>query len=540
MRHFSQSISSKINFPFAVIFLFVLGGLILSATTSRYTLHQMEAFQEQTEHLVEISHFTSTTYSLILSIHNSLLHGDPAFVARFNRTLDELTWETTAYLEDHKTIYQDYHREVPMIKELNACLVRVRALSGDLFKAFETTGSIDPQLMNSLQSEAFAIEANADLIEDLHKQRTAFLVETSQARIRFLFGLYVAFFLLGFMLLLIVNMIILRYVAWPVKKLAVATADLARGSLHRRVESRSEDEVGALAQSFNKMAERLEEHDREQRDFSLELERMVKERTRDLEQTTEHLRSTQDSLVRTEKQAMLGRMAAAVTHEIKTPLNSLAINFQILQRQLQELKEPNISSISESLSTIDLEVSRINQVLEDFVAYARFPEPKIRTMDLNSVVQKISKFMAPEATATGVTFQLDLHPDIPPVEADEDKVRQLLINLCANAIQAMPDGGSITLATEQVEDDDGLGRGVRIRVTDQGIGIHTEAIDSIFEPFTTTKTGGMGLGLPIVARIVDQHNGQIFCRSEEGRGTTFEVFLPAAHNVMDRNLLEMS
>ncbi|MFQ5893628.1 MAG: ATP-binding protein, partial [Nitrospinota bacterium] len=483
----------------------------------------------------------ASTYYLVLSVHHFLITKEPSFLAHFNEMLNKVTRQAAGYIElETEKTYPEARQEVAKAEEIQAGVDRIRGIAGDLFKVFSTTGAIDTHLMDSLEAEAYGIQENADRINEIHRQKTASLVETSKARVSFLFGLYVVFFLLGFILLLLVNMVVLRYVAWPVKKLAGATVDLARGNLQRRVAIGSEDEIGTLAQSFNEMAERLEDHDRRQRDFSQVLERRVKERTRELEQTTEHLRATQDRLVRARKQALMGSLAAAVTHEVRTPLNALAINFQILQRELQGRKEADDTAIAESLSTIDAEITRVNQVLEDFVAYARFPEPRFHEIDINTQAQQVARFMAPEASSAGVAFEVDLHPEVLPLVADEDQMRQLLINLCANAIQAMPDGGTLRLSTEPVESVDGRGSGVRISVADQGIGIPPDAIEGIFEPFYSTKDGGLGLGLAIVGRIVDQHHGEIVCRSVEGRGTTFEVLLPADHSGMDRFPPEVS
>lgn len=537
-RYFSRSISSKINLPFAVVFLFVLAGLMLFATSSRYTFSQMEDFHEQLEHVFLVNQIHASAYGLILSAHHFLLTKEPNFLSTFNNTLDELSDQTSGYINmEKKQSYEEAREEIAWIKEIQSDVNSIRSTSDELFQIFSTSGAVDSGLMSKLESLAYSVEFKVEQVNNLHSKRSSQLINTSKARVAFLGRIFLVFILLGFILLLLVNMIIMRHVVKPLKKLAGATTDLAGGDLRRRVDLHSDDEVGALAKSFNEMAERLEEHDREHHEFSTKLEQMVKERTRELEQTTENLRTTQDRLIRSEKQAMVGRLAAGVAHEVRTPLNSLAINFQILQRQLRESIEPTTSSVAESLSVIDMELSRINRVLEEFVSYARFPEPDLRSTDINELIREVVQFMTPEAEEHRVGFELQLPPVLAQIEVDEEQVRQLLINLCINAIQAMDNGGSITLSTESVEKAKGLGEGVVIRVADQGIGITAEALEGIFEPFYSTKPDGLGLGLAIVSRIVDQHNGRISCQSRLGQGTTFEVFFPRS---FDRTSLDLS
>ncbi len=170
----------------------------------------------------------------------------------------------------------------------------------------------------------------------------------------------------------------------------------------------------------------------------------------------------------------------------------------------------------------------MNRVLEEFVDYARFPEPNFRQTDINTLIQEVAQFMTPEAKEHQVSFELKLASNLRPIEADEEQIRQLMINLCANAMQAMPRGGSITMTTEAVENGDDIGPSVRISVSDRGTGIAEEKIQGIFEPFYSTKPDGLGLGLAIVSRIIDLHNGKISCHSQVGQGTTFVIVLPLA------------
>jgi signal transduction histidine kinase len=258
-----------------------------------------------------------------------------------------------------------------------------------------------------------------------------------------------------------------------------------------------------------------------------ELKLLVKKRARELEQTTNRIQSIQERLARTERQASVGRLAASVTHELKAPLNSLSIHFQIIRQQLIELEGQNNSSFSETLSIIDSEISRMNRLLGEFVAYARFPEPKFRRTDINSLVEQVAKFLAPEAAEARVTISIDLYPNLPCLAADEDQIREVLTNLYMNAFQAMSRGGTVALSTHRANGVGGRGPGVMIRVADEGEGIPSEALENIFEPFYSTKKKGLGLGLAISFGIVNGHGGTIEVESIEGVGSTFTVWLPS-------------
>ncbi|MBI4697753.1 MAG: HAMP domain-containing protein [Nitrospirae bacterium] len=149
---------------------------------------------------------------------------------------------------------------------------------------------------------------------------------------------------------------------------------MERGTLDKRVFTGSRTEIGLLYQEFNNMAEKIQQNDEFQKRFNDELEKKVRERTLELEQANEQLRKTQSALIRTEKIAAVGQIAAGVAHEIKNPLNSLSINAQLLQREVSDKFGPD-SLFFESASLIKSEIIRINNILEEFVRFAKFPEP---------------------------------------------------------------------------------------------------------------------------------------------------------------------
>jgi nitrogen fixation/metabolism regulation signal transduction histidine kinase len=314
-------------------------------------------------------------------------------------------------------------------------------------------------------------------------------------------------------------MLLSKNVVRPIKDLAQATIEFSEGTYNKRVYTESQTEIGQLYQSFNQMAERLQENDEILRRFNEQLERKVKERTNELQKANEQLRRTQTALIRTEKIAAVGQIAAGVTHEIKNPLNSLSINTQMLIRELSETAGRD-SSIYESASMIRSEISRINNILEQFVKFARFPEPELVDSDVNRVVREVTALYSESAKAADIVIKETLQEDIPPIRFDERQIREVIINLLQNALRAMKNGGTVELKTLMSDGN------VIIRVTDTGEGIPEKNLGKIFSPFFSTREGGMGLGLSIVQRIVESHGGKITCQSSEDTGTAFEMVLP--------------
>jgi len=169
---------------------------------------------------------------------------------------------------------------------------------------------------------------------------------------------------------------------------------------------------------------------------------------------------------------------------------------------------------------INNEIVRINGIIEEFVKYARFPAPVFSKNNLNEIVNQIAEIINQVAHDARVTIEVVQDENIRPVFFDEKKITQALLNLCMNALQAMPNGGVLTLTTRQNEED------LQVLVSDTGEGIETKDLEKIFEPFFTKKVQGMGFGLAIVQRIVEDHGGKIMCRSDIGQGTTFTISIP--------------
>ena len=224
--------------------------------------------------------------------------------------------------------------------------------------------------------------------------------------------------------------------------------------------------------------------------------------------------------------AALGEMAAGLAHEIRNPLGSIKASAQFLSETAEQAEER-----AEFLDIIVDEVDRLNRVVGSFLDYARPGHTNPEPIFVNSAVQLTLQFLRPECDAANVALHVTMDPDLPKVRIDIEHLRQVLINLVQNAVQAMPEGGDIYVETRT---QDGFRPGgeskrwVHISVRDTGPGIAPALLPNLFVPFVTTKQQGTGLGLAISHRIVSEAGGRIDVRSQEGFGTTFVVLLPAA------------
>ena len=381
-----------------------------------------------------------------------------------------------------------------------------------------------PPTAGELASIGRAAHEVTAVIEDLHalhEKKFRRATDATQRQMLLISALYLAFAFSGGLLLLFGDRFLSRNLVIPITRLAEAAFHIASGDLSRRVPVRSGDEVGRLSQAFNVMAERLEAHEAERLTFQTELERQVKERTRDLEETGARLRATQAQLIMSERIAVTGQIAAGVTHEIRTPLNSLAINVQLLRRELSaEAAAPSLGEILGALATLEYEITRINRILEEFVNFARLPTPRFERVEPVPLVENVLALLGPQATAAGVSVESRPAGSVPSVRGDPDQLRQVFLNLAQNALQAMPNGGVLGV---EISRDGGW---VAIAVTDSGSGVPEAERETIFRPFVSTKTGGLGFGLPIVRRIVETHGGSVACHDRAGGGAVFTVRLP--------------
>jgi two-component system sensor histidine kinase AtoS len=239
--------------------------------------------------------------------------------------------------------------------------------------------------------------------------------------------------------------------------------------------------------------------------------------TRELEH---HRRDREDQ--RTQHAALLGRLAAGVSHEIRNPLGALVLHVDLLAEELQDLLPERPARIAQTLAEIKANLARLDDRVQDYLALMRVDHLERTPHDVGAVVQTWAREWQPLATAQRVTLRLDGVADLGQVVCHPGTLRRALFNLVQNALDALPHGGTVTLHGQRMATQ------VQLRVQDTNGGIPAERLTQIFEPLYTTKPGGTGLGLYIVKEVVRAHRGQVTVESQVGHGTTFTLTLPLA------------
>jgi signal transduction histidine kinase len=231
------------------------------------------------------------------------------------------------------------------------------------------------------------------------------------------------------------------------------------------------------------------------------------------------LNEAQARIIQNEKMAVVGTFAAGLAHEVRNPLNSIALQLSILERRVAPLEAGLSGELKELIGVIREEVKRLDNLVGDFLQFSRTNRLGYRLTNLDSLIDEVARLLRPEARAAGVTLRC-LKGAAPVLRVDAERIKQVVINLVQNAIEAMPGGGVVTV-------ESGLREGrVRMVVSDSGPGL-PEGLD-VFQLFVTTKARGTGLGLSIAQQIVLEHGGEISAESSPGQGATFTVTLPTA------------
>jgi signal transduction histidine kinase len=231
------------------------------------------------------------------------------------------------------------------------------------------------------------------------------------------------------------------------------------------------------------------------------------------------LNEAQARIIQSEKMAVVGTFASGLAHEVRNPLNSIALQLSVLERRMAPLPVAVAGEIKELVGVIREEVKRLDNLVGDFLQFSRSNRVQYRPTALDALVDEVTRLLRPEARATGVTLRRRrIGAPIPDLRVDPEKMKQVAINLVQNAIEAMPDGGVVTVESGLVD-----GRAVMV-VRDTGPGL-PDGLD-VFQLFVTTKARGTGLGLSIAQQIVLEHGGEIAAASEPAEGATFTVSLP--------------
>jgi signal transduction histidine kinase len=296
--------------------------------------------------------------------------------------------------------------------------------------------------------------------------------------------------------LISVGVALILLIAWfsrratrPIAQLAEGARRVAIGDLDFDVPVVRGDEIGTLSQTFNEMIADLR-------------------RKKDLE----------EQLRRAEQSAVVGRLASGIAHEIRNPLNFINLSIDHLRASFAQGGEP--ASI---LAMIKDEIGRLNRMVNDFLSYGRPARLKLREVDVRLLIGELVNLLSAKATEQSVSMEVEVEGEgegVTTIQADAEQLKTCFSNLMINAIQAMPAGGKLTVTLRPSEDE------LQIDVSDTGAGIPPAELEQIFEPYYSTKETGIGLGLPLTRKIIEEHGGSVEVTSEPAVGATFTVTLP--------------
>ncbi|MGA2267787.1 MAG: ATP-binding protein [Bryobacteraceae bacterium] len=297
----------------------------------------------------------------------------------------------------------------------------------------------------------------------------------------------------------------------PVKALIDGTHRVAGGDLDYRLPVRSDDELGDLARSFNKMTAEVA-------GVQAKIEDEVRRKTAELERVYK-------TLLRSEKMASIGKLAATVAHEINNPLFGILTYARLVLRGLLKQEFPERDELAGQLQTIERESKRCGDLVKSLLTFSRQAPSNREPNDLNAIVERAVSLVKHKLDLQGIELKEDLAPGLPQVECDANQIQQVFLVLMVNASEAMPKGGALEVATRLGPDAEHCS----VRIKDTGTGIPADVLPRIFDPFFTTKEdqNRTGLGLAVAHSIVEQHAGEIAVRSTQGEGTEFTITLPA-------------
>jgi two-component system nitrogen regulation sensor histidine kinase NtrY len=293
----------------------------------------------------------------------------------------------------------------------------------------------------------------------------------------------------GILLAIAFSLWITARVSHPIEQLARAAEEVAAGNWEVRVPERGRDEVTVLAESFNHM--------------------------------TSELSAQRERLVQSERVAAWRELARRLAHELKNPLFPLQLTVENLVRA-RKLSAAEFDEVfDESTRTLGMEIANLNTIIGRFSDFSKMPKPQTEPIDARAVVERV-RSLYEAAAEPGLTFATDLSGDSMPLDADPELLHRALSNLVLNAMDAMPNGGTLTLSARPVETQ------IEIRVSDTGEGLTPEECERLFTPYYTTKQHGSGLGLAVVQSIIADHGGTISVESRPANGATFSITLPRA------------
>ncbi len=306
----------------------------------------------------------------------------------------------------------------------------------------------------------------------------------------------------------------------PVRRLMEGTRQISSGNLNYQIPAGSTDEIGELANEFNKMTRVLLKAEEENNTWAATLENRVREKTAELQRINEQI-------VQIEKMASLGKLAATVAHELNNPLEGILTYAKLIAKRLRKTGDES-EPARESLEDMDLiirEVQRCGNIVKNLLLFSKKQVAEIGLVSIKGIVDKAVQLMQHHFKISNVEFVSDISDSDLTLMCDENQIQQALVALFVNAVEAMPGGGRLSLKVDRSPAGD-----LKVHVGDTGMGIARDDLPHVFEPFFTTKKEGkgVGLGLSIVYGIIDRHGGTVSVESELGKGTVFTLTFPPA------------
>ena len=301
-------------------------------------------------------------------------------------------------------------------------------------------------------------------------------------------NILISVFGVGLLLTTIAGLFVSRRLSRPLQALAKGVASITEGDFRQRVDSSGNDEIAELARGFNHMAERLGQ-----------------------------LQSLENELRRRDRLSALGEVAVGIAHEVRNPLGTIKTSAELVRK-----REGLSATDSKLLGYVIDEVRRIDNLIDEFLSFARPRAPIMRHIPLIAVVERVSSFCEPELERNKVELRVIDESAATLVEADEDHLFQACLNLVLNAVDAMKNGGCLTISLTCDADT------ITLSFADTGHGIPQEILDKIYNPFFTTKPHGTGLGLAKVFSVMENHSGRVECHSQPNQGAIFSLILPIA------------
>jgi signal transduction histidine kinase len=308
-----------------------------------------------------------------------------------------------------------------------------------------------------------------------------------------------------FSLGILVSLYLARKYTQPLHDVVTAAKHVAAGDLTKTIEVEGEDEIAELTRSFNEMVEKLRQH------------RELEERLREAERLS-----------------AVGKLASGIAHEIRNPLNFMNLSIDHIRARLGSGRPEGAAEVLALMSNIKAEIHRLNGMIENFLTVGKPLALSKSDVDLVALIREVVGLAHQKAVEQGITIAVSEVTPIPRLQADPVQIKTCLMNVVLNAIQAMPAGGRLCVTTQHCAEARRAGHApepngtVEVIISDTGPGISEEDLNRIFNPYFTTKKLGIGLGLAITKKIVEEHRGRISVRSRPKEGTDVVISLPVA------------